>query len=127
RLRGGAKTRGDCSNETARVAAGRWKRQTPESVAENDRQAAREVLPGTRTVGVAQRAPSVAQRLLDGSSDVFAEREAAGQRAGQRAAGAVIAALQAVAGKGGGAAIARIQTVVHFALVTVTAGDQQMP
>ncbi len=57
---------------------------------------------------------------------MFALGQATGEGAGQRATGTVIAAGQALAGKGFAATVAAVQAIVYFVFVAMTAGDQQV-
>src|SRR3990167_11172653 len=63
-------------------------------------QAARDVLAVAGLFGVAQGAPGVVEGELHGADQLLAKGQAAGQGAGQGAAGTVVAARQALAGKG---------------------------
>src|SRR3990167_11327329 len=77
-------------------------------------QAARNKLAVARLFGIAQGAPGVVEGKLHGADQLLTQCQATGQGTGQGAAGAMVAAGQALAGKGVAAAVAAGQAGVEF-------------
>src|SRR5690606_2500461 len=93
---------------------------------EVQRQAARYILTLAGLLGVPQGPPGIVQGGPDGADQLLAQGQAAGEGAGQGAAGPMVAAGQPRTGKGMGAAVAAIQSVMDVLLIAVPPGDQQV-
>ncbi len=83
-------------------------------------------MPLAQLFGVTQCSPGVIQRRLHGADQFFALRNTPGQRAGQCATRAMIAARQTFADKGVRLPVAHVQAVVDLLFVAMPAGDQQV-
>ncbi len=70
-------------------------------------------------LGITQRAPRVIERGLYCADQIFADGQTPGQGTGQGAARAVIAARQAMAGKGVAATIATVEAIMDFVFIAV--------